>query len=1260
MAAIKSYNRISAAAQKVKAGNIVAMPTLKKPALKPQAKVAPVSVQLSQAARAASSARTVTLTELTAPSVDLGTTDKVRTLFPRPVTVDLRRSLASVADDPTLLGKLKALADAGRLGSLKGQGTDIISPAQLAELGGDLVTKLEGMLDVRLPGDASAVDAHSALLGTLAKAGKIASVSTRPSFPIFTVGLPQLIAAGTEFWGRFNGKIEVRGTPELFSSQAGWAAATTIDNLKNADLVLVGANGATPLAPDEATLSLSYRQFVNGRHLVSKFKVAPSVSVTDVPAIRARDVAALPGVSSVAITDKASEIAAFGGELERLSARGMLSSVVSSGGEDLRLTGTQVARMPTALGKLANARFSVTDGPFSPTTYARMSAIAAERMASTVDITGNYAEVMASFEGLGALQAAGKLGNLTVTGSIPSTIEVSASALARSPVVMERILDAAPSSAKLRILNAATVAEAASILGNQNVAARVPSRSLAILEDGRAPAPFAFTDLAAVANDKIGSMTITGPLRVTQLEDLQATTLASKVSGIRIEDEISAVAASTADYAGSLVGSIEARGLLPVEDLASFGSAKRSKIAGGIRVSGTAAQLAGGTTPEAVPVKSTASSGKLRLLTITGVAPSDLSSFDWAQTAKIRHALEIVGTSTQVLAADDAIMSRVYAGNVARITITNDLAPGDLADFDHFANAGVALSLPVAGSASAVMSDSAAILRAARAGSLSSIDVEDELPPAAVETLGRDVLKKVRNGAVLSGSPADIIKRMDLLSDAQLLPTLREIRPVGAIVPSDLAKFTPTVLAKTTNLRLLGSAGEIIEIMGQLDALASNGKLAGVKIIGPLVDADRAKFTPGVLEAVDLSAWTAAQVAAMTTDQIVALGTAQVAAMTIAQTAALTTAQVAALETRDLAALRTAQIAAMTTAQMTAVTTAQIAALTTAQIAALETRDLVALTTAQIAALTTAQVAALTTGQVAALETPDIAALTTAQTAALTTVQVAALTTSQTVALTTAQIAAVTTAQTVALTTAQVAALTTDQTVALGTAQVAALTTSRTVALTTAQIAAMTTAQIMALGSAQAAALTTAQIGALSTAQIAAMTTGQIAALVTAQAASLSTAQIGALSTAQVVAMETADLAALTTDQITALTTAQVAALTTDQTVVLTTAQVAALETIDLAALTTAQIAALTTAQVAAVTTAQVPAVTTAQVAALTTAQIAAVTAAQIAAVTTEQIAAVTTDQIAAITTDQIAAITTDQIGALTTAQVAALAALGI
>ncbi len=934
MATIKSYTRISSAAPKVKVGDIVAMPALKKPPSRLQApstaKVSAVSVQLSQAARAAAASRTVTLTELASPSVDLGTTAQVQRLFPRPITVDLRKSLASVAGDPILLAKLRALEAAGRLAGLKGQGTDIISPAQLEALGSGLATKLDGMLDVRLPGDASGVNAHSALLNTLAKAGKIAKVSTQSSLTTFPVGLSQLISAGPEFWARFNGKIEIRGTPEAFSSQAGWAATTTLDSLKNIDVVLVGSNGVTPLAQEDAALSLTYPQFVNGRHIVSKFKPAPSVSVVDVPAIRARDVAALPGVSSIAIRDKASEIVAFGSEFESLSAQGKLSSVISSAGEDLRLTGAQVARMPTALGKLANARFFVTDGPFLPKTYARMSRDSAERMASSVDIRGSYAEVMASLEGLGALQAAGKLRNLTVTGSIPATIEVSASALARSPAIMERILDGAPSSAKLRIPNAATVAEATSILENPSVAARLPDRSLAIVEDGRALAPLAFTDLAAAAGDKVGSMTITGPLRVAQLENLQSTSLVGKVSGIRIEDEISAVAASTADYAGSLVGSIEVRGLLPVQNLASLGPTKLSKIASGIRVSGTAAQLAGGLTPEAELVKSTASSGKLRLLTITGVAPSALSSFDWARTAKIGHALEIVGGSTEVLGAEAPIMERVGTGNIARITITNDLGPGDLAAFDRFTDAGVALSLSVVGSASAVMSNSEAMVRAARAGSLSSVSVEGDLPPAAVEKLGRAVLTTVPNGAVLSGSPAEIITRMDALSDKRLLPTLREIRLNGAMVPSALAKFTPDVLAKTTNLRLLGSASEMIEIMGQLDALASSGKLSGVRIIGSLAAADLARFTPSVLALTDLATMTAAQIAALTTAQVAALSTAQAAALTTAQIGALTTAQIAALELADLAALTTAQVAALSTAQAAALTTAQIDALTTA------------------------------------------------------------------------------------------------------------------------------------------------------------------------------------------------------------------------------------------------------------------------------------------------------------------------------------------
>ena len=138
-------------------------------------------------------------------------------------------------------------------------------------------------------------------------------------------------------------------------------------------------------------------------------------------------------------------------------------------------------------------------------------------------------------------------------------------------------------------------------------------------------------------------------------------------------------------------------------------------------------------------------------------------------------------------AADAVIMPRT--------AITNDLAPADLSAFDLFADAGVALSLPVTSTARAVMVDAEAILRAGIAGKLALVNVEEALPPAAVETLGRAVPAKVKNGAVLSGSPMHIIARMGLLADKKLLPSLREVRLVGKMATSDLVKFTPAVLA---------------------------------------------------------------------------------------------------------------------------------------------------------------------------------------------------------------------------------------------------------------------------------------------------------------------------------------------------------------------------------------------------------------------------------------------------------------------------------
>ncbi len=848
MVAITPGYRISPAAITTKAGNIIAMPAPKTSAVK---------VQLSPAAKGISALQTVTFSDLTSGKFDLSSREKIQKVFARPITVDLRKALSSIAEDPALRDALKSLADAGRLGSLKGQGVDVVTPGQVELLSSDVIAKLEGTLDVRLSGEASGTAVYAPVLNAIATAGKVSVVSTASPFANYPVSLEQLTAAGPAFWGRFKGNLEIKGTADLFGSQAGWTAVTTLDNFRNAKYALTQADGVTPVASKDAKLSLTYAQFVKGRHLIAKFNAAPAVSVTDVPAIRALEVASLAGVASVSVRDKASEIVKYGSELERLSVRDKLGAVTSAMGEDLRLSGKQLERMPTALGKLSNASFYVSDGPFSPKTYAKITQSTAERMASRVDLSGPYLEIESSFDAIATLDAAGKLGNITVAGRFPEAVSIPATSLARGGAAMERLLAAAPSSTKIQPTGSASVAEALAVLDRPALRDRLPKGALSIVEDGSTLPSSGFVDLATTASDKIRKLAVTGPLRVAQLADLQGTAFADKVVGLRIADDIRSIAASTADFTGPMIGSIEAQGILPLDELASFATssdvqaaAKLSKIASGIRVAGPAADLAGGTGSAADLVRKAAGADKLRLLTVTDVSPSGTGAFDWLSsgTPKIRHALEIVGTSTQILDGKEAIRARAAAGNVSAVKITNAVTPADLAQLDWVPATGVALSVPVVGTAAAVMADAPALVQAARNGSLASLAIDGALPLTAAPSLGPAVLGLVAGGTLLSGTPSDALASMDALSDRALLSTIAQIRLTGSMMPSDLAKFETGVLAKTTDFRIVGSASEVIGIMGQLDAFAAGGRLLDVAIVGPLSVADRAKFTASVLD----------------------------------------------------------------------------------------------------------------------------------------------------------------------------------------------------------------------------------------------------------------------------------------------------------------------------------------------------------------------------------------------------------------------------
>lgn len=388
---------------------------------------------------------------------------------------------------------------------------------------------------------------------------------------------------------------------------------------------VIRLNAAAPAFSGSMKLSLMER----GENDTTNF-----IDVTNVPIYGLPSLANLTEIRSIAVTTSFDGLRSNWDSLTAFNTKTPLASITIPGSGDLLLTAQETQKYMPIIEKIADRQIIISDAPYAISSYANFTDDAAQKLATSVDLTGSVADLVKGAAGIAALSKAGKLRSMTLTDAGTSIISLPSEAA----ILLGDSLSKLNTSAKIQITDRPSLEQALkladlSIPSNSNSFNLVGS--FTIDTDGFNITRQNLHVLSAIIS-KISGISITG--KTTLAKILDVVDMSFKVSrpveindsAIAIADIVSNRSEGFSDTALSAISSISANGSLPLADAGLVNNSKLStKLLSGLQVSGISADFAGDLSPSNISDQKSIllalkAKGRLRAISTTDAAPASL------------------------------------------------------------------------------------------------------------------------------------------------------------------------------------------------------------------------------------------------------------------------------------------------------------------------------------------------------------------------------------------------------------------------------------------------------------------------------------------------------------------------------------------------------------------------------------------------------------------------------------------------------------
>lgn len=391
-------------------------------------------------------------------------------------------------------------------------------------------------------------------------------------------------------------------------------------------------NSATPAFSGNMRIALLER----GENDVTNF-----IDVTNVPIYGLTALANVPELRSIAVTTSFAGLRSNWDSLTAFNAKTPLADITIPGSGDLLLTAQETQKYLPIIEKISDRKIIISDAPYAISTYSNFTEAAANKLATSIDLTGTVADLVNGAEGIAALSTAKKVRSLTLTDASTSAISLTSEAA----IALGKYLSTLNETAKIKITDRPNIAQATQLSDLTDPSKTPPSTfSLVdtfIIEDNGSN----LTDFQLNALDKIkssiASVNITAPMNLIKLMGLTARPY--KISPIKVIDSASAIATEVQNRgtAGFLtkdlaaISSIFATGNLSLNNAKLVNASNLSnKLLSGLQVTDSSANLSSASGIADLVTLKTA--GRLRSITssdtpsnalLTALQTNGLSSF---------------------------------------------------------------------------------------------------------------------------------------------------------------------------------------------------------------------------------------------------------------------------------------------------------------------------------------------------------------------------------------------------------------------------------------------------------------------------------------------------------------------------------------------------------------------------------------------------------------------------------------------------------
>ena len=247
--------------------------------------------------------------------------------------------------------------------------------------------------------------------------------------------------------------------------------------------------------------------------------------VTDVPPASVQTLASYSEVRTVSLKGTANFVLSSYDKLNTYASSGYIKKITLTDVGDIKVSAILANKSVPLIEKMDGKKFSISDKPFAPTSYANFTTNAAAKLSSSVDLNGSFLDIISSLDGLAALSAAGKLRSLNVSDVTKGTIEISGARAASLASVISKL----PPSFKIKVNGDVSLADAVK-LADPSIKSRLTS-TMNIVDDG--------TGLTSANVDKIRdiltnvkSISITKPVTSAQYLALKLPTPPLPVMGL--------------------------------------------------------------------------------------------------------------------------------------------------------------------------------------------------------------------------------------------------------------------------------------------------------------------------------------------------------------------------------------------------------------------------------------------------------------------------------------------------------------------------------------------------------------------------------------------------------------------------------------------------------------------------------------------------------------------------------------------------------